>query len=173
MDLTQLFLEEVESEAPASRRVLANVPEGQDGWKPHEKSMELGRLSLLVAAIFGWVDLTVNRDYLDFNPPNPADRYKPPTVTNNRELLEAFDKSLEIARHALKNTNEAHLLTPWQYRFGGKVVSEQPRYVVLRDGVLNHMSHHRGQLTVYLRLLGKPVPSVYGPSADEPVKPGE
>src|SRR5262245_57290932 len=144
MDLTELFLGELESEAPASRRVLERVPEGQDNWKPHEKSMPLGYLSLLVATIFGWVDLTVNQDFLDFNPPD-GKRFTPPQVRNNRELLSAFEDSIVKARNALRNTTEAHLMMPWQMRNGGKVLTEQPRYQVLRDGVFNHMAHHRGQ----------------------------
>jgi len=166
MDLTELFLGELESEIPATRRVLERVPEGHDDWKPHDKSMALGYLAQLVATMFGWVDLTVNQDFLDFNPPD-GKRYTPPQVRTNTELLAAFDQSVEKARAALKGTTEAHLLTPWQFRSGGQVLSEQPRYQVLRDGVFNHLAHHRGQLTVYLRLNEKPVPSVYGPSADE------
>src|SRR5215471_9007080 len=166
MELTELFLGELESEAPASRRVLERVPEGMESWKPHEKSMSLGYLSLLVATIFGWVDMTVNQYFLDFNPPD-GKKYTPPVVKSNRDLLHVFEESIVKAREALKHTTEAHLMTPWQMRNGGQVLSEQPRYQVLRDGVFNHMAHHRGQLTVYLRLNEKPVPSVYGPSADD------
>jgi uncharacterized damage-inducible protein DinB len=166
MDLIELFLGEVESEAPATRKVLERVPEGLDEWKPHEKSMPLGYLAQLVATMFSWVDMTVNQEFIDFNPPDGR-RFTPPSTKTNKDLLAAFDASLEKARAALKSTNEAHLMTPWQYRSGGKVLVEQPRYAVLRDGVLNHLAHHRGQLTVYLRLNEKPVPSVYGPSADE------
>ena len=166
MDLTKLFLEEVESEAPATRKVLERVPEGQDSWKPHPKSMELGYLAHMVATMFSWVDLTVNQGFIDFNPPD-GKRHTPPSTKTNKELLAAFDASLAQARAALTSTTEAHLMTPWQFRSGGQVLNEQPRYQVLRDGVLNHLAHHRGQLTVYLRLNEKAVPSVYGPSADE------
>jgi uncharacterized damage-inducible protein DinB len=166
MDLTELFLGELESEVPATRRVLERVPEGQDDWKPHDKSMAMGYLAQLVATIFGWVDMTVNQDFLDFNPPD-GKRYTPPQVRNNKELLAAFDEAVAKARAALKGTTEAHLMTSWQMRSGGQVLSEQPRYQVIRDGVFNHMAHHRGQLTVYLRLNDKPVPSIYGPTADE------
>lgn len=166
MDLTELFLGELEAEVPATRRVLERVPEGLDGWKPHEKSMALGYLSQLVATIFGWVDMTVNQDFLDFNPPD-GKRYAPPSTKTNAELLAVFDDAVARARAALKSTTEAHLMTPWQMRSGGVVLSEQPRYQVIRDGVFNHMAHHRGQLTVYLRLNDKPIPSIYGPTADE------
>jgi uncharacterized damage-inducible protein DinB len=166
MDLTKLFLEELEAEAPATRRALERVPEGMDGWKPHEKSMPLGALSVLVATIFGWIDLTVNADFIDFNPPGGRG-YTPPPVRTNADLLAAFDQSVAKGREVLKSTTEAHLMTPWQMRNAGQVLSEQPRYVVLRDSVFNHMAHHRGQLTVYLRLNEKAVPSIYGPTADE------
>jgi uncharacterized damage-inducible protein DinB len=166
MDLPKLFLEELESEAPATRKALERVPEGQDGWKPHEKSMPLGYLSYMVATMFGWVDMTVNQDFLDFNPPE-GKRTPPPSVLTNKELLDLFDQSLAKGREALKHTTEAHLMTTWQMRNGGQVLTEQPRYVVLRDAVFNHLAHHRGQLTVYLRLNDKAVPSIYGPTADE------
>jgi uncharacterized damage-inducible protein DinB len=166
MDLTKLFLEELEAEAPATRKLLERVPEGKDDWKPHEKSMPLGYLSVLTATIFGWVDMTVNQDFIDFNPPD-GKKYVPPPVRTNADLLAAFDAHLASGRKALQGTTEAHLMTGWQMRNGGQVLSDQPRYVVLRDAVFNHMAHHRGQLTVYLRLLEKPIPSIYGPTADE------
>ncbi len=171
--MTELFLAEIDREAPATRRALERVPEGRDDWKPHQKSMELGRLAGLLAGIFGWVDLVVNRDYLDFNPPAGEPRYSPPQIRNRQELLAAFDQSIIQARKALESTNDEHLLTPWQYRNAGQVISEQPRHIVIRDGVINHMAHHRGQMTVYLRLLEIPVPAVYGPTADEQIMPGE
>jgi uncharacterized damage-inducible protein DinB len=173
MKLTELFLAEIEREAPGTRRALERVPEGRDDWKPHQKSMELGRLSQMVAGMFGWVDLTVNRDYLDFNPPAGEQRYQSPPIHNRAELLAAFDQSVALARKALENTTDEHLMLPWQYRNAGQVINEQPRYIVIRDGVLNHLAHHRGQLTVYLRLLETPVPAIYGPSADEQILVGE
>src|SRR5690349_11735163 len=118
MDLTEMFLGELEAEVPATRRVLERVPEGKDDWKPHEKSMQLGYLAQLVATIFGWVDLTVNADFLDFNPPD-GKRYTPPVIKNRGDLLAAFDASVEQARKALKGTTEAHLMTAWQMRNGG------------------------------------------------------
>jgi uncharacterized damage-inducible protein DinB len=166
MDLTKLFLEELEAEAPATRKLLERVPEGKDDYKPHEKSMPLGYLSVLTATIFGWVDMAINQDFLDFNPPE-GKKYTPPAVRTNADLLAAFDASLASGRKALQSTTEAHLMTNWQMRNAGHVLSDQPRYVVLRDAVFNHMAHHRGQLTVYLRLLDKPLPSIYGPTADE------
>jgi len=166
MKLTELCLGELEREAPASRRVLERVPEGRYDWKPHEKSMALGYLATLVATMPGWIDMMVNQDQLDFAPKEPSG-YKPPELRTSRELVEAFDAALAKGRAALKGTTDEHLMTSWKLLAGGQVVSEQPRYIAIGDGVLNHWAHHRGQLTVYLRLNDAPVPSVYGPTADE------
>jgi uncharacterized damage-inducible protein DinB len=166
MKMTELFLGELEREAPLTRRVLERVPEGRNDWKPHPKSMPLGYLATLVATMPSWIAMMVTQNELDFNPPG-GKRYSPPQASTNRELLGMFDDSVAKARNALQSTTDEHLMTNWRFLTGGRVVSEQPRYIVLRDGVLNHLAHHRGQLTVYLRLNDVPVPSIYGPSADE------
>jgi uncharacterized damage-inducible protein DinB len=167
MKMTEMFLSELEAEAPATRRVLERVPEGKPDWKPHPKSMPLGYLATLVANLPGWVTMTIRQDELDLNPPGKP-RPIPPNLHTSRELLEAFDKGVAGAREALRQTTDEHLMTPWRLLVGGKVVLEQPRYVVIRDSALNHLAHHRGQLTVYLRLNDVAVPSIYGPTADEP-----
>jgi uncharacterized damage-inducible protein DinB len=166
MRLTALFLDQLEREAPATRRVLERVPEGRSGWKPHEKSMTLGRLAALVATMPGWVAMMINQDELDLNPPGGS-QYKQEEFGTSRELLEAHDAALAKAREALTNTTDEHLMTPWRFMMGGRVVNENPRYVMLRDAVFSHMAHHRGQLTVYLRLNDALVPMIYGPTADE------
>jgi uncharacterized damage-inducible protein DinB len=166
MLMTELFLGELEREAAATRRVLERVPEGRDDYRPHQRSMTLVRLATLVATMPGWVAMTVNQDELDLHPPGGGE-YRPPQLRTRRELLEAFEASVAQAREALAGTTDAHLLTPWRLKAGGKVVSEQPRHIVLRDSVFNHLAHHRGQLTVYLRLNEAPVPAIYGPTADE------
>jgi uncharacterized damage-inducible protein DinB len=166
MKLTELCLGELEREAPASRRVLERVPEGRYDWKPHEKSMAFGYLATLVATMPGWIDMMVNQDQLDFAPKEPSG-YKPLELRTSRELVDAFDAALAKGRAALKGTTDEHLMTSWKLLAGGRVVSEQSRYIAIGDGVLNHWAHHRGQLTVYLRLNDAPVPSVYGPTADE------
>jgi uncharacterized damage-inducible protein DinB len=168
MKLTDLFIAEIDREASATRRTLERVPEGRNDWKPHEKSMSLGYLSLLVATMLTWVGLVINQDELDVNPP-PDQRQPPKELKTARELVAAFDDSVAKAKEALRNTTDEHLQTTWRMLSRGKVVLEQPRYMMLRDGVLNHLAHHRGQLTVYLRLNGQPVPSIYGPTADEPL----
>jgi uncharacterized damage-inducible protein DinB len=166
MKMTELFLGELEREAGSTRRTLERVPEGRNDWKPHEKSMPLGYLASLVARMPAWVAMMINLDELDMAPQGGS-KFKPEVALTNRELLEIFDKSLAEGRDALKNTNDEHLLKPWRFKVAGSVVSENPRHIQLRDAVFSHLAHHRGQLTVYLRLNSAPVPSIYGPSADE------
>jgi len=166
MKMTDLFIAELDREAPLTRRVLERVPEGRNDWKPHEKSMPLGYLANLVATMPSWITMMVRQNELDFRPPG-GQRYTPKQAETNHDLLDAFDQSVDGAREALQSTSDEHLMTSWRFLVGGRVVSEQPRHIVLRDGVLNHLAHHRGQLTVYLRLNDVPVPSIYGPSADE------
>lgn len=164
MKLTQLFLDELDREAARTRRVLENVPVGHDDWKPHDKSMPFGRLAGLVASMPSWVNLIIEQDELDLTPPPGAGQYQPPSTS---QLVATLDAHLVKARDALSKTTDDYLLTTnWRLKAGGQVVLNDPRHVVLRD-TLNHLSHHRGQLTVYLRLIGQPVPSVYGPSADD------
>lgn len=165
MKMTDLFSAQLEREALVTRRALERVPEGRPDWKPHEKSMPLGYLSTLVATMPSWIAMTITQDELDLNPPCGSG-YKPPATSTTRELLQAFDDSVVRARKALGNTTNEHLMTPWRLLVAGQVVAENPRHVVLGDTFL-HLAHHRGQLTVYLRLNGEPVSSIYGPSADD------
>ncbi|MBW8876150.1 MAG: damage-inducible protein DinB [Acidobacteria bacterium] len=162
--IAELLLAELEREAIGTRRMLERVPEGKDDWKPHPKSMPLGYLAALVATMPGWVAAMINQDELDVT---AAGEHQTRSASTNRELLQKFDKALDQARAALSATTDEHLMTSWRMLAQGHVVSEQPRYVAIRDGALNHLAHHRGQLTVYLRLNEIPVPSLYGPTADE------
>jgi uncharacterized damage-inducible protein DinB len=166
MKMTELFSAELDREAIATRRVLERVPEGHNDWKPHEKSMPLGYLATLVATMPSWIAMTIEQDELDMNPPGGSQQ-KPQNPQSRCELLEAFDQCVAKAREVLAKTTDEHLMKPWRLLVGGKVVHEQPRHIILRDSVFNHLAHHRGQLTVYLRLNGAPVPAIYGPSADE------
>jgi uncharacterized damage-inducible protein DinB len=165
MKITELFAGQVEREAAISRRVLEQVPEGKGEWKPHEKSMALGYLAHLVASMPGWVDMAITQDELDLNPPG-GPGYKTPTGATRSELLKSHEESVTKALAALRGTNDQYLLTPWRLLVAAKVVQEAPRHMVIAD-TLTHLAHHRGQLTVYLRLNGATVPSVYGPSADD------
>jgi uncharacterized damage-inducible protein DinB len=163
MTLTQMFKEELDREAARTRRVLENVPADKDDWKPHEKSMSFGRLAGLVASMPSWVNLIIEQEELDLTPPGGGQYQSPPT----RELVNTLDTLVGKAHTALAKTTDDYLLTTnWRLKAGGQVVLNDPRHVALRD-TINHWSHHRGQLTVYLRLLGQPVPSVYGPTADD------
>lgn len=165
MTLSDFFAAQLEREAVGTRRALERVPEGRADWKPHEKSMPLGYLSTLVATMPDWLAMMVERDELDLNPPGGGG-YRPADTSTNRALLQAFEDALGRARRALQGTNDEHLMTPWRLLVGGRVVDENPRHVVLAD-TFTHLAHHRGQLTVYLRLNGAAVPAIYGPSADD------
>jgi uncharacterized damage-inducible protein DinB len=167
MKITELLLAELDREAVGIRKTLERVPEGKNDWKPHDKSMPLGALATIVANIPAWLDMVVNMDELDINPPGGS-KYRPPVWKTRRDLLDQFETSLKKGREVLNNTTDDRLLnTKWRMLSGGKLMSEQSRYEAVRDGVLNHMAHHRGQLTVYLRLNEAKVPAIYGPSADE------
>jgi len=163
MKLTELFLAELDREAPRTRRALEHVPPGRDDWKPHPKSMPLGRLAGLVASMPSWVPLIIGQDELDLTPPGGGQYQQPSTD----KLVAAHDQHVTKARESLTGTTDDFLLTTnWRLRAGGNIVMELPRHIVLRD-TLNHLAHHRGQLTVYLRLNDQTVPAIYGPSADD------
>jgi len=163
MTLTQQLLSELDREAARTRRALEQVPAGRDDWKPHDKSMALGRLAGMIATMPSWIVLIVKQDELDLTPPGGGQWQLPAQP----ELVAAHDKSVADARAALESIDDTLLFTTnWRLRAGGQVVSDQPRHIALRD-MLNHLAHHRGQLTVYLRLAGATVPAIYGPSADD------
>lgn len=164
MKLTELFLAELEREAPRTRGALEQVPSGRDDWAPHPKSMPLGRLAGLVAAMPSWISLIIDQDELNLTPPEGQGTFQQP-ATNT--LVAVHDANVQKGRESLTKTTDEYLMTTnWKLLAGGKVVMDQPRHVVLRD-TLNHLAHHRGQLTVYLRLAGSTVPAIYGPSADD------
>ena len=166
MELKRFFLEQLEREAVSSRKAVERVPEGENSWKPHERSMELGLLTALVATMPAWVTLMIERDELDLDDPAAASfRTKP--VETRAELLRLLDEGVAKSRKALEATTEEHLMKPWQLKMGNQVVNRGPRYEMIADGAFSHLAHHRGQLTVYLRLKEAKVPAIYGPSADE------
>ncbi len=164
MKMTELFLGELDRESKITRRALERVPEGRDDWKPHDKSMPLGRLASLVAMMPAWLSMMIDRDELDLNPPGGSS-IVPPEATQ-AALLRAMDEGVAGARASLQGTTDEHLMTPWRLLASGQVVAEHPRHIMLRDSI-NHLAHHRGQLTVYLRMNDVPVPAIYGPSADD------
>jgi uncharacterized damage-inducible protein DinB len=165
MKITELLRAQLEAEADRTRRALERTPEGRDDWKPHEKSMTLGRLAMLVARMPSWLAMMIKQDELDLKPPGGSNIDQRPLRTA-AELVKALDEGVAQARDALASVTDEHLLKPWRLLVAGQVVSQDARHVVLRDTFM-HLSHHRGQLTVYLRLNGVPVPAIYGPSADD------
>lgn len=166
MTLKEIFLAQLEREAIQTRKAIERVPEGHNDFKPHERSMELGVLAAIVANMLGWITVMIERDELDLNDPaNAGFRSKPLATT--AELLGALDQGVAHTRKALEGTTDAHLLTPWSFKIGDYVAQKQPRHLMIADSVFSHLAHHRGQLTVYLRLLDAKVPALYGPSADE------
>jgi uncharacterized damage-inducible protein DinB len=166
MKLTEFFLGQLEREAASCRLALERVPEGQNDWKPHAKSTNLGYLAGLVASMPGWIEFMVGQDQLDIQAPGSA-KFKPQEWRRRTELLSALESGVASACQALSTTTDEHLLKPWKFVVGGYVASENPRYVMISNAVFSHLAHHRGQLTVYLRLNNASVPALYGPSADE------
>ena len=165
MKLNEYLLAELNREVELSRRALEQVPEGKYDWKPHEKSMAFGYLSEMVATIPSWIAMEVAKNELDVAPADGSSMKGEPKKTS-AALIQALDKSAGEARAALEKTNDEHLEAAWQLKARGKVVQEAPRYQMIQD-TINHWAHHRGQMTVYLRLLGAKVPALYGPSADD------
>lgn len=165
MNLPEMFLAQFNDEVKRTRPALERVSEGKDDWKPHEKSMPLGRLAGVVAQMPMWFALITNQDELDLAPPGGGKIDQKPLHTG-AELVKALDEAAAQGRKALEGTNEEHLQRPWRLLVSGKVVSEQPRYVAIRD-TFSHLAHHRAQLGIYLRLNDVLVPAVYGPSADD------
>jgi uncharacterized damage-inducible protein DinB len=164
MTLAERLTPELENEIRTTRKLLERVPEEKFTWAPHAKSMPLGRLASHVAEIPSWVTSAVQLEILDIDA-----NTKPFLAASREELLSRFDSDSSEAAKALRSASDEHLAKKWTLKFQGQDVFTTPREDVIRTWVLNHMIHHRGQLSVYLRLLDIPVPSIYGPSADEGV----
>jgi uncharacterized damage-inducible protein DinB len=165
MELKTFFLQQLEREAATNRKVLERVPQGKNSWKPHERSMEMGYLASLVASMPAWILMMIESNELNLDKPEST-RFRARAQESTADLLKLSDQSKAQAEKALKDTNEGHLEKPWKFVMGGKAVSEAPRSQQIAD-VFTHMAHHRGQLSVYLRLNEAKVPSIYGPSEDE------
>ena len=160
MSIGQSMIAEFDQEMATTRRVLERVPSEKNTWKPHEKSFSIGHLAQLVARMPGWIPMTVNHSKLDLSQATPY------SYETTAMLLDDFDRNVREARDALANVTDEQLHQPWALTMGERQLMTLPRGVVLRQNI-NHPVHHRAQLTVYLRLLDIPVPSVYGPTADE------
>lgn len=165
MELKQFFLEQLEVEAASTRKAVERIPEGHNLFKPHERSMEFGYLAALVAGIPGWIAMMIEQDETDLDGAGASFRTR--AVDSRAELLRILEEGVANSRRALQNTTDEHLLKSWRLKMGGQILTEGPRYRQIREGALSHLAHHRGQLTVYLRLLESKVPAIYGPSADE------
>ncbi len=166
MSLSESLLGEFDHEFANTRRILERVPEGRFDWKPHEKSMALGRLASHLTEIPLWCTTTFTLTELDLAPPG-APPYQPATLRTRAEILQAFDENLRPARGALAAASDADFMVPWSLKRGGATIFTLPRLAVYRSFVMNHMIHHRAQLGVYLRLNDVPLPPLYGPTADE------
>ena len=165
MTIKEALMGELEREVGRSRRAIEQMPEGKADWKPHDKSMQFGYLAEMVATIPSWIVAQINQDSLDVAPADGAKFPRTPKVTR-ADYLKALDDTAAQAREAFKNSSHEHLNTTWQLKARGNVVQEGPRHQMIQE-TISHWSHHRGQMTVYLRLMGAKVPALFGPSADE------
>ena len=166
MGWSQSLLPEFDQEMASTRKTLEQVPDDKLDFKPHEKAFTLGWVAGFLAVLPGWTVTTLNQDSLDLAPGGlePA----PPAPPRSRqEILERFDMNRATARAALEHATDERWRQPWSLLRDGKTLLTLPRAAVMRGFVMNHLIHHRGQLTVYLRMTGAKVPSIYGPSADD------
>jgi uncharacterized damage-inducible protein DinB len=166
MAIRDMILPEFDQEMAITRKTLERVPEGNPDWAPHDKSMKLGRLAGHIAELPGLGSATLDTDSFDIAPPNAAPR-QPNVMTSRTQILELFDKNVAAARQSLSKATDEQLLRNWSFQRAGKNLFNVPKIAAFRGFVINHVIHHRGQLTVYLRMTNTPVPSIYGPSADE------
>lgn len=164
MTLADALLPEFDREMGLTRRLLERIPDGQFAWKPHARSMTLGRLAEHLAELPGWATATVNERGVEMHAARAGDYVRPETV---RAVLAMFDRNVNSARTALSGRADPELMAPWTLRADGKELFTMPKATVLRGFVFNHLIHHRGQLSVYLRMHNVSLPSMYGPSADE------
>ena len=163
MTINEGLIAELQHEAASTKKMLERVPTDKNDWKPHEKSMKLGRLASHVAELPGWIAMTMTTDELDLSKMD----YKPVIAATTEELTGILDTNVDKAVSALKNATMEDFQKMWTLRNGNNVFFTMPRIGVIRSMAYSHHYHHRGQLSVYLRLLDIPVPGMYGPSADE------
>ena len=166
MPISQTLLPEFDHEMANTRKTLERVPDDKFAWKPHEKSMSLGGLATHLANIPSWTANTFDQDELDIAPVG-APPFRLEEAKSRADLLAAFDKNVASARAALEAASDENWQGKWSLLSGGNRIFTLPRTAVMRGFIMSHSIHHRAQLGVYLRLLDVPVPSIYGPSADE------
>jgi uncharacterized damage-inducible protein DinB len=165
MSIVDALLPEYDHELATTRRLLERVPEAEFGWKPHEKSMTLGQLAGHVANMPFWLSATLNAPFYDVNAGDKEARLDPPPSRD--VMLKEFDERVSKARASLATKSDAEMMAPWALKSGDQEFFSMPRVTAVRTFVMNHLIHHRGQLSVYLRLKNVPLPSMYGPTADE------
>jgi uncharacterized damage-inducible protein DinB len=167
MQMTKFFTDQLDREVASSRKVLQRVPEGRNDWKPHERSMPMGYLAALVAQMPGWIALMLTTTEFNLSDKASSGNFQVKGSESSEALLKLADDSAQKARSALSNATEDDLNVVWSVTMHGKTLNSGPRHQQIADAFA-HLSHHRGQLTVYLRLNEVPVPAIFGPSADEP-----
>jgi uncharacterized damage-inducible protein DinB len=167
MRLSETLLPELDQEMATTRRLLERVPDDRADWKPHDKSMSLGRLATHVAELPGFVAMIFGGS--EFDLASRSSGYTPKVLNSHQEILDEFDTNVRNARAAVESADNEALMQPWTFRRGEHVIFTLPRMAALRAIFFSHIIHHRGQLSVYLRLNDVPVPSIYGPTADEAV----
>jgi uncharacterized damage-inducible protein DinB len=161
-NISQALLPEFDQEMAGTRTVLQRIPMDNYDWKPHTKSFNMGKLATHVAHLPGWATMTVATNELDLSQP-----FEQPQPKTTEELLALFEQTSAEARKALEGVSDEELMKPWTLRMGDRTIFTMPKIAVIRGMVMNHIIHHRAQLTVYLRLNDVPVPGLYGPSADD------
>jgi uncharacterized damage-inducible protein DinB len=163
MKMSDALIPEFDHELATTRKLLERVPEDKFGWTPHEKSMNMGKLACHVASIPYFATQVSKADSLDF----AKGEYKEIEASNRQQLLDNFDQTAAEARAALAGISDAEMMKTWALQMNGQTLMSMPKVAVIRTVMMNHLIHHRGQLSVYLRLTNTPVPSIYGPSGDE------
>lgn len=166
MPIAQSLLTEFDHEMRTTRALIERVPEARPDWQPHPKSMTLGQLAAHVTTMIRWGSATIKLTELDLAAPEAA-QYAPPRFETTAALVEAFDANVRETREAIAGASDEDLLVDWTLRSGNHEILSLPRVAALRSFMMNHHIHHRGQLSVYLRLLDVPLPAIYGPTADE------
>jgi uncharacterized damage-inducible protein DinB len=159
------LLPEYDHEMGTARKLIERVPDGEMGWKPHQRSMSIGELAMHIAEIPGWAGAILKAPEFDMS--QAGEEHAPKAPASRADLLQKFDKTVADARALIADTSDAEFMGRWALKNHGQDVFSAPRIVATRSFIFNHAIHHRGQLSVYLRLKNIPVPAIYGPSADE------
>ncbi len=162
MNVIKGLLSELEREKDNTKKMIERLSSEYFSWKPHEKSMSLGKLANHIVELHNWVDLVINKNQLDFNTD-----YVPLTLKNKEDLVEVLENGYLVNKTSIESLNAEELFSNWVLKSGDYVIVELPKIAAIRFLVNNHLIHHRGQLSVYMRMLDIPVPGIYGPSADD------